>query len=111
MLHGFSRLSLKMRGYPAVLRCLATREAGSRQHSFLGSRQCFPALIQCPRNGAVYNIVGGRYANCSMIDTPDPLTGTLALRERVGELYWKRRDPIIDDKNLPRMVTLKRHRA
>src|SRR5439155_27006351 len=30
----------------------------------------------------------------------ESLTGTLALRERVREVYWKRRDPIIEDRML-----------
>jgi dolichol-phosphate mannosyltransferase len=37
----------------------------------------------------------------------DPFTGTLALRERVREAYWKQRDPIIDDRMLWRAQTFR----
>src|SRR5258706_14210112 len=37
----------------------------------------------------------------------DLLSGTLALRERVGEVYWKRRDPIIEDRMLWRAQTFR----
>jgi dolichol-phosphate mannosyltransferase len=37
----------------------------------------------------------------------DTLTGTLALRERVREAYWQRRDPIIDDRMLWRAQTFR----
>src|SRR5437764_434067 len=35
-----------------------------------------------------------------MISSIDYLSGTLALREQVREEYWKRRDPIINDRML-----------
>src|SRR3954451_13701214 len=37
----------------------------------------------------------------------ESLTGTLALRERVREAYWKHRDPIIDDRMLWRAQTFR----
>jgi dolichol-phosphate mannosyltransferase len=37
----------------------------------------------------------------------DLSTGTLALRERVREAYWKRRDPIVDDRMLWRAQTFR----
>jgi dolichol-phosphate mannosyltransferase len=37
----------------------------------------------------------------------DPFTGTLALRERVREAYWKQRDPIIGDRMLWRAQTFR----
>src|ERR1700730_5862386 len=45
----------------------------------------------------------GRY----MMSSVDLLSGTLALRERVREVYWKRRDPIIEDRMLWRAQTFR----
>jgi SAM-dependent methyltransferase len=42
-----------------------------------------------------------------MTSSIDPLSGTLALRERVREMYWHRRDPIIDDRLLWRAQTFR----
>src|ERR1700757_4926320 len=52
------------------------------------------ALRGCPRRAA------GTVPAYSLIDT-------LALRERVRETYWKRRDPIIDDRMLWRAQTFR----
>src|SRR6516165_9670773 len=41
------------------------------------------------------------------MSSPDPLSATLALRERVREVYWKRRDPIIEDRLLWRAQTFR----
>src|SRR5262249_42524366 len=35
-----------------------------------------------------------------MMSPVDPLNSTLALRERVREVYWKQRDPIIEERML-----------
>jgi dolichol-phosphate mannosyltransferase len=42
-----------------------------------------------------------------MMSSVDLLSGTLALRERVREVYWKRRDPIIEDRMLWRAQTFR----
>jgi SAM-dependent methyltransferase len=42
-----------------------------------------------------------------MMSSVDLLSGTLALRERVREVYWKRRDPIIGDRLLWRAQTFR----
>ncbi len=42
-----------------------------------------------------------------MMSSVDLLSGTLALRERVREVYWKRRDPIIKDRMLWRAQTFR----
>lgn len=42
-----------------------------------------------------------------MTSPVDLLSGTLALRERVREVYWKRRDPIIEDRMLWRAQTFR----
>ncbi len=42
-----------------------------------------------------------------MAASADSMTGTLALREQVREAYWKRRDPIIDDRMLWRAQTFR----
>ena len=42
-----------------------------------------------------------------MMSPADLLSGTLALRERVREVYWKRRDPIIKDRMLWRAQTFR----
>ena len=42
-----------------------------------------------------------------MMSSVDPLRTTLALRERVREVYWKRRDPIIEDRMLWRAQTFR----
>jgi dolichol-phosphate mannosyltransferase len=47
--------------------------------------------------------MGGR----PMTASAELLTGTLALRERVREAYWQRRDPIIDDRMLWRAQTFR----
>src|SRR5215470_7074301 len=41
------------------------------------------------------------------MSSADPLSATLALRERVREIYWKRRDPIIEDRLLWRAQTFR----
>src|SRR5260370_28194684 len=42
-----------------------------------------------------------------MMSSVDPLSATLALRERVRQVYWKRRDPIIEDRMLWRAQTFR----
>ena len=42
-----------------------------------------------------------------MMSSVDLLSGTLALRERVRDAYWKRRDPIIEDRMLWRAQTFR----
>src|SRR5215471_6007445 len=42
-----------------------------------------------------------------MISSVDLLSGTLALRERVRDVYWTRRDPIIEDRMLWRAQTFR----
>ena len=42
-----------------------------------------------------------------MMSSADLLSGTLALRERVREVYWKQRDPIIEDRMLWRAQTFR----
>jgi dolichol-phosphate mannosyltransferase len=42
-----------------------------------------------------------------MMSSVDLLSGTLALRERTREVYWKRRDPIIEDHMLWRAQTFR----
>ena len=42
-----------------------------------------------------------------MTSPVDILSGTLALRERVREVYWRRRDPIIEDRMLWRAQTFR----
>jgi dolichol-phosphate mannosyltransferase len=42
-----------------------------------------------------------------MMSSVDLLSGALALRERVREVYWKRRDPIIEDRMLWRAQTFR----
>ena len=42
-----------------------------------------------------------------MISSIDPLAGPLVLREHVREVYWKQRDPIIDDRLLWRAQTFR----
>ncbi len=42
-----------------------------------------------------------------MMSSVDLLSGTLALRERAREVYWKRRDPIIEDRMLWRAQTFR----
>jgi dolichol-phosphate mannosyltransferase len=42
-----------------------------------------------------------------MMSSADLLSSTLALRERVREVYWKRRDPIIEDRMLWRAQTFR----
>ena len=42
-----------------------------------------------------------------IVPSADPMTDTLALRERVREAYWKRRDPIVEDRMLWRAQTFR----
>jgi dolichol-phosphate mannosyltransferase len=42
-----------------------------------------------------------------MMSAVDPLSSTLAMRERTREMYWRRRDPIIEDRLLWRAQTFR----
>jgi CDP-paratose 2-epimerase len=97
MLHGF--LSYLMRctvaGRPYTVLGYGGRQVRDNIHSadLVGA---FEAFHREPRTAAVYNIGGGRYSNCSMIEAIDLCEGiagrtldwTLSDRARMGDHRW-----------------------
>jgi CDP-paratose 2-epimerase len=97
MLHGF--LSYLMRctvtGEPYTVFGYEGRQVRDNIHS-ADLVRAFEAFHRSPRTAAVYNIGGGRYSNCSMIEAIDlcqeiagrRLSWTLSDRARMGDHRW-----------------------
>ena len=96
-LHGFLAYLAKcaVTGEPYTVLGYKGKQVRDNIHSY-DLVNAFWHFIQAPRPGAVYNIGGGRYANCSMLEaivaceryTRKPVNWSYSDRNRTGDHIW-----------------------
>jgi len=97
MLHGFLAYLSKcaITGQPYTVFGHKGKQVRDNIHSW-DLVNAFWHFVQCPRNGAVYNIGGGRHANCSMIEAiatcerlvGRPMNWSYTDQVRTGDHIW-----------------------
>lgn len=97
MLHGFLSYLVKCAATNAPYRVLGYKAKQVRDNIHSADLvSAFWSFFRNPRSGEVYNIGGGRYANCSMLEaialceelTGKPVNWSYADENRVGDHIW-----------------------
>jgi CDP-paratose 2-epimerase len=96
-MHGFLAYLVKcaVTGTPYTVFGYKGKQVRDNIHSY-DLANAFWSFFQAPRSGEIYNVGGGRYANCSMIEAiriAESLTGrqmqwSYAETNRVGDHIW-----------------------
>ncbi len=97
MLHGFLAYLAKcaVTGEPYTVLGYKGKQVRDNIHSY-DLVNAFWHFVQAPRSGAVYNIGGGRHANCSMLEaiatcerlTGRPMNRSYSEQNRTGDHIW-----------------------